>query len=391
MDGSKYSDRRRVLQVHRGLGRDGVIGGSSRVAVNLTRCMSSCTLYDADLCLLGSEDPFWSTYGLPRRPYAFDQPANYRNPVGQSRSILRLRKLIRAYAPHIVHSHTWPVAMIAGFALCGLPAAHVIHIHDMRPWLASTAFRQRIRKIIYRWAFRCSRASYIACADAVRQYAVQHLLPRGSVIKTLHSGIDLSRFESDPVKSADEGKDKALVLGMSGAFQPMKGHEYLLKAMASLRSRGINLQLICTGWGSLESQYKQMAEDLGLKPFITFMGRVREMKDFYRLIDICVLPSLSEGLSLSLLEAMAMGKPVIATRVGGTAEAVRDGENGLLIEPANADSLATAIERLATNPELRAAMGKHGRKLVEEEFRMENMARRAAEIYDELLRNHPTR
>lgn len=370
--------RPQVLHVVQGLGRDGTVGGSSRVALMLTRFMPTNAPCSAELCALSGMDPYWSVYGLAHRPHFLHLPKVEANPFRLITSVRRLRRLILACNPKLVHSHTWPVALIAGFAIKRLPVRHVVHIHDMRPWLASTRWRHRLRRCLHRWALHSPGTSFVACGEASGAYSRRHLLAPGTPVTTVLSGIDVSQF-----KPLSNNRDAAgpVVLGMAGSFQALKGHRYLLEALASVRRQGLDVRLMLAGYGAEEKVMRQLAEHFQLGAQATFMGLVKDMPGFMSALDIFVLPSLSEGLPLSILEAMASSLPIIATRVGEVATAVREGEEGLLVPPADAPALAAAIERMARDPELRRAMGQRGQARVKEHFRIEHMIEHMTQYY----------
>jgi glycosyltransferase involved in cell wall biosynthesis len=371
-----------ILHVVPGLGRDGALSGSSRLALLLTQFMQKNTTYGADICVLSGTDPFWSAYGLARSPYFLQLPRLEASPFRLLISCLRLRRLVRACDPPLVHSHTWPAALVSGFALWGLRVRHLVHIHDMRPWLASPLWRHRLRRSIHRWAFRLSRASFVACVNAAADFTRRHLLPPDADVTTVRSGIDLSQVRPP---SSTRDASGPVILGMAGAFQVLKGHRVLLEALAKVRSRGLDVRLRLAGYGAEEKVIRQLAQDLNLADSVCFMGLVRDMPGFMAALDIYVLPSMSEGLPLSILEAMAHGLPVIATQVGGIAEAVRSGVEGLLVPAADVPALAEAIERLARDPDLRQSLGASGRRRAREEFTVEVMGEQILKTYNRLL------
>ena len=131
-------------------------------------------------------------------------------------------------------------------------------------------------------------------------------------------------------------------------------------------------------------EVRALAESLGLAGAVHFLGERHDVPDLLNAMDIFVLPSYSEGLSLALLEAMAAGKPVVATAVGGTPEVVTEGDNGLLIPPRDAGALAGALERLLTDLALAQHLGANARTHVREHFSLDRLGREINEIYEEL-------
>jgi len=163
-----------------------------------------------------------------------------------------------------------------------------------------------------------------------------------------------------------------------------KGHKELLEAMAGLKER-YPVQALIVGGGRREDEIKVLAAGLGLAAQAHFLGQRQDVPDLLQAMDIFVLPSYSEGVSLALLEAMAAGLPVIATAVGGTPEVVTDGVTGLLIPPRDAAALAGALERLLGDPAGARQLGENARRHVREHFSLERLGREINEIYQELV------
>jgi glycosyltransferase involved in cell wall biosynthesis len=204
-----------------------------------------------------------------------------------------------------------------------------------------------------------------------------------SRIRLIHSGIDAGRFD----KSTNERGTRSGVpiLGSLGVLEPRKGHQYLLKAMALLRSRGLKVKSFVGGEGPLRTELEKQVVSDGIIGMVEFLGFVADVPRFLASIDIFVMPSLYEGLGVAALEAMAAGKPVIASRVGGLAESIVDQETGLLVPSHQASALADAIAKLTGTPEKARQMGNRGRMRVREHFSMEMMAKKNEDFYYDLL------
>jgi glycosyltransferase involved in cell wall biosynthesis len=173
--------------------------------------------------------------------------------------------------------------------------------------------------------------------------------------------------------------------GCLAVIEERKGIQYLLEALALLRARGIELECAIAGEGSLRPELEKQALTLGLRAYVRFLGFVSDNAAFLDGIDLFVMPSLFEGLGVAALEAMAAGKPVVASRVGGLAESVLDGVTGILVPPRDAAALAQAIERALRQPELAREMGRKGRERVLKHFTLEQMAAKNESYYYELL------
>lgn len=208
-------------------------------------------------------------------------------------------------------------------------------------------------------------------------------------IRHIPSGIDLARFKLD-----DSDKltfREPVVIGSVAVLEARKGHEFLLEAAALLKADGANLSYRIAGAGPLRQQLELQAAHLGLQEEVQFLGFVDNISKFLADIDIFVMPSLYEGLGVAVLEAMAAGKPVIASRVGGLTESVADGVTGILVPPANATALAQAIAKLVHARLLVRQMGHQGRERIERHFTLEQMAAANETYYYELLDAAPAR
>jgi glycosyltransferase involved in cell wall biosynthesis len=163
-----------------------------------------------------------------------------------------------------------------------------------------------------------------------------------------------------------------------------KGHCYLLEAAAQVPEA----QFVLAGDGPLRASLEAQARSLGVEDRVKFLGYRSDIADLLADCDVFVLPSLYEGLPLSILEAMSAGKPVIATHIGGTDEAVIAGETGLLVPPADSAALAAAIRSLLTDRPLAQRLATAGRARVAQEFSAAKMVQQVIAVYDELLAKH---
>ena len=194
------------------------------------------------------------------------------------------------------------------------------------------------------------------------------------------------------MQRADKRKEwrvdgKAILIGTVGRLVPVKGHAVLLEALRILRRSHPNATLLFVGDGPLRGHLEAETKRLGLDQSVIFSGHQAQSYDFINMMDIFVLPSLHEGIPMVLLEAFALKRPVIASRVGGIPEVVSHGHSGILVSPANAEELASGIGDMIENPAKAAAFGEAGRSQVECEFSASMMANRTAAMYRSLHKN----
>ena len=212
--------------------------------------------------------------------------------------------------------------------------------------------------------------------------------------KVVYVGIDPCRFEAPTIPPAQTRKalgipdDVRPVIGSVGTLTPLKGQELLLKAAAVVRKRGIDSAYVLVGSGPDEARLRTMCGDLGIADRVWFTGERGDVENLYHLFDILVSTSRSEGFGLTLAEAMAARRPVIATRAGGTEEVVDDGKTGILLPQDDHIALASAIMRLLRNPELRAMMGEAGRARVMERFSLTGYVKEVEAVFEQAMANH---
>jgi glycosyltransferase involved in cell wall biosynthesis len=182
-----------------------------------------------------------------------------------------------------------------------------------------------------------------------------------------------------------------LVIGMPARFAPEKGHRYLIQALSSIRDQiDGHIDVVLMGSGQLLDQSRLAVRDAGLNSIIKFTGQISHEKvlEIMKICELIVLPSEIEGLPYVISEAMSMGKPVIATAVGGVPEQIVHGETGLVIQPREPADLAQAILHLVKQPELREKMGRAARTRYEHYFTLNRMLRDHDALYQTLYQNY---
>jgi len=210
-------------------------------------------------------------------------------------------------------------------------------------------------------------------------------------IVVIPSGVDCSFFNSNKpevIKEAQTIREKmglgdAPVVGYVGRLAPVKGVKYLLLAMKEVQQEFPNVRLLIVGDGFQRAELERTAKTLGIDA--NFVGWKKNALAYYATFDVFALPSLQEGLSHSLLEAMAMKKPAVATSVGGNVDVVRNGKNGFLVPPHDPMLLSSSIKKLVSDKKLREKMGPLNRKIVEKEFSWESTVSKFEDLYRSLL------
>ncbi|MDD3643025.1 MAG: glycosyltransferase [Candidatus Krumholzibacteria bacterium] len=300
------------------------------------------------------------------------------------RVIRRLRRILAETGARIVHFHN-PLPLFLG-----LPAASLARVPARVMTEHSTDFPGRgggrLAAPLYR-RLRRSLDAVIACSDEVARSHKRRIDP--SRLITIPNGVDTGYFvprAPDPAERSAAGAGTGdFLIAAVGSLTPQKGFDLLIEAVSRLAERGIPARLIVAGGGPLRKELEARARAKGIAGSTRFAGWIADVRGILAAADVVAGSSLREGLPLGVLEAMACGRPVVTTDVGGNREAVDDGITGLLVPPGDPLALAGALERLWNDRERRAAMGLAGRSRVEERFSARRMVRRTEELYARLL------
>jgi len=229
----------------------------------------------------------------------------------------------------------------------------------------------------------------IAISEAVKRCLIEIGNVDPKKIEVLYDGVDLQEFRprniDHELRRSLHLEDASPIVGCIGRLDPRKGHCYVIQALSKLSSDYPNIRLILVGDGDQRERLTKLGQQLGVAEKIMFVGTQKDVRRYLSLLDVFVLPSLQEALSISLIEAMAMGKAVLATNVGGIPEVVTDGEDGLLVPSHNEQRLAEGIRVLIENKPLADRLGSSARRKVEEKFDLNTSVHRLEQIYYELL------
>lgn len=304
---------------------------------------------------------------------------------GSSRpeALWQLSRRIREFAPDIIHARNCTAWLYSGCAwkMTGSRGRLVFSILGL-DWEGPVA---PVRTLAYRYLAKRTAALLAVSTSTADEFSSATAIPRRQFL-VLRSRVDTEVFR--PRVSGDpQAGDENCTVGCVARLGKRKGHEDLLRALWQVQQRGsCRVCLIVAGDGPQRSALKQLAEELGISKSVRFLGEVRDVPSLLQRVDIFVLPSLSEGRPTSIMEAMAAGLPLVATRVGAVESLVAHGTTGFLIEPRDADSLALAISNLAKDPALRRALGAAGRRVAETQFGVESMVAAYEAVYQSLAR-----
>jgi len=204
----------------------------------------------------------------------------------------------------------------------------------------------------------------------------------------ISNGIDTKKFHPDntsTIRAELDIKPDCTVITAVSSLTSEKGHRYLLDGLAQLRSKLSDFHLLIIGDGPERTNIEQQINTLNLSKQVTLLGRRSDIDNIHAASDLYVLPSLKEGLPMSLLEAMASGVASVATDVGDVAKCIENRVTGLIVPPLDVDALAEAIHTLCVDTVLRQYIGEAGASLIQEKFSTETMAGKYNEIYNQIL------
>jgi glycosyltransferase involved in cell wall biosynthesis len=308
----------------------------------------------------------------------------------------RLARYVRQQRMDIVHTYNFygNVFGIPPARLAGAPVV-VASIRDRGAYL--TPMQERVQRHVCRLA-----DCILVNASAVKEWLINQGY-NGSTITVIPNGVDLARFKRPPdierVRHELGVPTRAPLIAVVSRLNRLKGIEHFLEAAAIIGKRLPDARFMVVGDTNPNDRpylgvLTGLAERLGIGDRVMFAGLRTDVPDLLAAASVSVNPSLNEALSNVLLESMAAGVPVVATRVGGTAEAVDDGVNGLLVPPSDSGALAIAISRLLDDPALAARLAHAGRQSIRERFSMDRMVEATERVYHSLLekrRHHAVR
>jgi len=273
---------------------------------------------------------------------------------------------IRRQRPDIVHTHTSKAGILGRLAarLAGVP--HIVHTPHGHVFYGHFGrYASALFLALERWFSRFTEKT-VALTPRERKDYIDLGVGRTEDILTIHSGVDVERFGGGcvdvVVKKISLGLDPVRRhVGFAGWLLPVKGPQHLLNAMESVWKDHADVMLVFVGKGEMDADLKKQVERRGVAGRVLFLGWRDDLHEIMPLFDVFVLPSLNEGMGRVLVEAMAAGRPIVASRVGGIPDLVRHGENGLLVAPRDEIGLGESIALILDNPDKAEAMGAMGR------------------------------
>ena len=294
--------------------------------------------------------------------------------------VKNLREFISSERIDILHSHGYKSNIYAWLTSIGLPVGLVSTCHN---WIDNDQKMKLYSKLD---RFILKKFNQIIAVSS--QVAEQLLLSKISSdkVQRINNGIDINVFfDAEPdhrLKSEFGIMEGEVVIGSVGRVSEEKGHRFLLNAFKMLKNSYANVKLIIVGDGPLKAALEEEYSDLD----VIFAGNRRDIAEMYQLMDIFVLPSLMEGLPMVLLESMASGKAVVASRVGEIPSVVNDAESGLLVSPESEKELYEALTRLLLSPQFTEKLGQSASSVVRKKFSSLSMGQAYVHVYKKVIR-----
>jgi sugar transferase (PEP-CTERM/EpsH1 system associated) len=353
-------------------------GGTEYTLLRLIRALDSAE-FEHEICATRAIDPeFAKSQMVSPKAFCVGKPgARYQFPF------FRLAHMMRSIRPDVVHSRNWGgIEAIAAARFAGVPVVvHSEHGYELDS-LGGLPYRRRI-----------FRKAAFAMADAVftnsrelREYHARETWTSSERLRVIYNGVDTNRFRPD-LSVRDRVREElsiapdCLLLGSVGRLVAIKDHRTLLNAASLLAGQGVKVKLLLAGAGPESTALqRQAAEDVNLRDRVIFTGASDRISELLNAMDIFVLPSLGEGMSNTLLEAMASGLPVVASRVGGNPELIQDEEAGFLFNAGDSANLVELLKRFC-EPALRQRLGNACRTTAIQRFSVDRMVEEYRSLY----------
>lgn len=294
-------------------------------------------------------------------------------------SFLELRKAVRELQIDLIHANTRVTQVLASMVSSATKTPYLSTCHGY--------FKTRLSRRL----FPCWGRKVIAISDQVRDHLICDFRLAPEKIELIYNGIDVKKFRTFSQKEVEKEKDRLglapgkKIIGHIGRLSSVKGQKFFVLAAEELVRKRKDLQFLIVGDGDQEHDLKALIRQKGLGDDVLIRSSVTQTALALSLMDVFVMPSLQEGLGISILEAQAQGVPVVASRVGGIPTIVEDGSTGLLVGRGDPGSLSTAIMRFLDDEAFRKSVVARAQAQVKEKFSIEEMAEKTRRLYKEIL------
>lgn len=356
------------------------VGGAENLLLSNLRLLDPAR-YQSVVCTLGERGVLAAEVGALGVPLV--ELGLMRASGGKAAVVQALVDVIRRERIDLVHTHLYHANYLGRLAArrAGVSCVASIHNTYTRPkWH---------RRVINWWLARRHTGAIIAGSEEISRDILRYDRVNPDLVEVIANSVDLSRSASTLSREAARAAlglpDTAYVLGTIGRLEEQKGHRFLLDALEKLRASGLDAVLLLVGSGREEAALREQAARLQLGEAVRFLGTRSDLGDLFRAMDIFVMPSLWEGLSLAMLSAMAGGLAVVATDVGGVPEVLGQNVRGFVLPPGDADALAAQIAWCHAHPQETAHAAEAGDAYVRANYSDTAMVRRLEAVYRRAL------
>jgi len=360
----------------------GEFGGAEQYLLTLLRSMDSTEFELHTACLFAEPlAPLVRTEGFPAHIFEMKSKIDIK-PVGQ------VAALIAAEAFDIIHTHGVRANLIGRLAAKRAGKGTVVTtVHSVLSFDYNRRLDRYINSLCEIGTRRITRRFITISCMLAGQLEAEGI--QGEKIVTIHNGLETEKYDPEisglPVREEFGVALDAAVAGIVARLHPVKGHAYLLEAVAKVVRDFPGLKLMVVGTGPDLAKLEKLTISLGLGRNVIFTGFRKDIPEIIAALDVLVVPSLSEGLGLTVMEGMAMKKPVLAFQVGGIPELITSGFDGLLVPPRDVDALAAALKDLIRDKRLAAKLGEAARTTIVDKFSAKVMAAKTASVYMDLI------
>lgn len=360
----------------------GEFGGAEQHVLHLAKRLQKSGFDVSVVCLFPA--PFYGILkdeGIP----ALAVPMSHRLDLG---AFFRLSSSLKHLQPHVVHTHGVRANLVGRLAarLSGVPAV-VTTVHSVLALDYPSAFSRFANNLTERATSRLT-SRFIAVSGYIKDYLAASGIPP-SKISVIYNGIDfdgLQRQAGDSTFRLECGiAPDAPLFGIIARLHPVKGHRYFLEAARDVAGEFPDARFAIVGSGFYYQEIDRLIREHDLEQNCVRTGFRKDVGQIYAALDCLVISSLSEGFGLTAVEALALGRPVVATRVGALPEIVSDGVSGFLVPPADSKALAEAMIRILNLPDRGRSLGEAGRAIVQERFSLDHLAEETARLYRSLV------
>ena len=353
------------------------VGGAERLLVDVVRGLDRGR-FESLVCCIQEKGPLaeeLERFGVA--VFCLDRMRSKRFDLQAVRDLVRL---LRRERIDVMHSHLYHANLYGRLAarLAGVPAIATVH---------NTYTRVKLHRRLLNRLLTGERSRVIAVSEDVQRDLVKYDGIPQDRITVIHNGIDVSRVRSALSREQARARlgvaGETIAVGCVARLEEQKGLRFLLEALALL-NEAPRFTLLLAGDGRLRAELERRAATLGVAAQTLFLGTRSDVADILRALDVYAMPSLWEGLSIAMLEAMAAGLPIVISDVSGVAQVIGDDEYGVRVPARDAAALARAIRALADDPARRAALGAAARERVLAKFSAQAMLVELARLYDEV-------